>query len=229
VFANATRTEAGAATRTENITVGAVSAAIIGTPTATWIDGHNTRINVTTNAYTEAVWAVMPGTGQRVRLTRTNPATTGNRTWQVDAHDTITTGNIVIGVSNQDATNLNALTAQDTRTITRGVSGVTGAVHAVTHWNPNNTVGRRNQVVEFSVRTALHVDRLEVSSAHGLFWVEANSPRIASVTATERIWYIEMRISPGTPLHQQFTVTITAFQGGNVVGTATTPPTTVIE
>jgi len=92
VFANSVRADAGAATRTENVNVGATvsqRAAFVGTPSASWTGGtnnNNIRITATTNESTNSVWAVLPN-GNRASLNRTNSGVSGNRTWELNTWD----------------------------------------------------------------------------------------------------------------------------------------------
>ncbi|MCL1884107.1 MAG: hypothetical protein FWF81_10200, partial [Defluviitaleaceae bacterium] len=169
IFANSDRTETGAVTRTENITVGNVTTQIVGTPTAHWLAGQNNqlRINVTTNDQANSVWATLPD-GQRVQLSRQNSGT-GNRTWQADTwttfghgghHDPITgqwipaggTWNITIHASNQTGTNAPSDTSRNITTGWQGghQTGNLGVVYSISP-SAHQHIARGSSVT-FSVR-----------------------------------------------------------------------------
>jgi hypothetical protein len=223
VFANATRNEAGAATRNESINVGsAFNATIVGTPTAVRLEGNNTRINVTTNNHTETVWVVMPGSSTRHQLNRTNSGS-GDRTWSIELWDSLNSGDIVVHVSNATG-NINNLTADNTRAITRGNVSGTGHIISVNHWNNSSRNASRGGHTLFRVVTSPSVDRLEVrSSNHGRVEVIERQ----STHNNEREWYVEMSISNSAPVGGQVTFTVEAFVGSSRVDTRDLPATSI--
>ena len=222
IFANATRTETGAVTRTENINVGHnFDATIVGTPTATWVSGNNTRINVTTNQHAETVWAVMPGSNNRIQLNRTNSGS-GNRTWSIDTWDSSSSGNIIINVSSQTG-NINHLSADDTRTISRSGTSSSGSIISVAHWHNSNRDAARGGYTEFRIRTSVDVDRLEVFGTQG----EATRITRGHLSNNEREWSVEVRIFSNVPINSQVAFTVEAYVNNNLVDTRTLPLTTI--
>jgi len=118
VFANATDTATGAATRNENITVRQQRAEFTA-GTAHWSTGNNVTVEVTTNQWAERVW--VEHLGQRLELNRQNWGSTGNRTWRVEINNVSSaTSNLQVRASERtDAlnTNLNNLSADASRTV----------------------------------------------------------------------------------------------------------------
>ena len=232
IFANVTRTDTGAATRTEQITVGVSSAQIIGTPVATFVGniGNNlneTFVQVVTNQYAERVWAQMPGTGIRVELQRVSPITpTGNRTWTGLAQDTISSGNIVIGVSSQIG-HVNVLSPEDTRTIVRGVGGgVTGWIHSATHWSVSDQEARRNEDIDFRIRTSANVTELRL--AGGNAWLQFATPTNANVGNNEIEWLVRVRVGANAPNNNaMLTLSINAYVQNTRVSTHALPATII--
>jgi len=226
VFANSTRSADHAATRTENITVSHTTAQIVGTPTASWTNHNETLIHVTTNSYVQTVWAVMPGTGNRVQLNRTNTGS-GNRTWSIIAPDTVSTGNIVIGVSTQTG-HLNHLTAEDSRTITRtaGHHG-TGWVISSGFWPGTNNVAVRGNTVLFRVRTSASVTHLNVSGAHG--FLHSSPHRTIVNENNESEWMLEVTIAHTAPINQNVVFQVHAYSGGTRVDTHSLPSVNVVQ
>jgi hypothetical protein len=204
VFANTTRTETGAVTRTQNITVGTVAADIIGTPTAVW-NGTNTTINVTTNEHTETVWAVMQG-GNRVQLNRTNPGATGNRTWSAVAADTSTATNITIGVSNQTG-NVNNLVANNTRGVVR-----TSTNAHILSINPNRVqLVNRGNSVNFFITTAANTTITISGGAVGYLHQHMLQQTLADGT---RVWLVQIMAEQLVTAPQaNFVITATAPGG----------------
>jgi len=150
VFANTSRTETGAASRNEHITVGAVNAQIIGTPTAHWIDGNNRiRVQVTTNEAANSVWVMDPWSNQRRFLSRTSA---GANTWSVDITDgqfwgnnpwdqwdpwNNQWGNLVVHASSQTGSNA---PSQDSRNIsTPGWGGGNQGTGNIQNISPSGT------------------------------------------------------------------------------------------
>jgi hypothetical protein len=226
VFANATRTEANAATRTESITVGhGGSASIIGTPTAQQIGGNQTRIHVTTNGTTESVWAIMPGTNHRIALRRTNTGT-GNRTWSEDVQNIQEWGNIVIGVSSQSG-NINNLSADDSRTISHTSSGTgTGVIHSAVHWSNADREVRRGDTIQFRVTTSDHVTDLAITGANNAIdWTDVT--RLSLVSSNVREWRVTIYVTDTAPLGR-LEPTLRAFSGNNAMVDSMILPNTTI-
>ncbi|MCL1862957.1 MAG: hypothetical protein FWF78_05275 [Defluviitaleaceae bacterium] len=226
IFANATRNTDNAATRTENITVSHTTGQIIGTPTASWTHHHHsneTLIQVTTNSYVQTVWATMPGTGNRVQLSRTNSGT-GNRSWSVIATDTVSHGNIIINVSTTTG-NLNTLTAEDTRTITR-THGTTGSgwIHSSVVWPGTSTALSRGQSATFRVVTSPNITNLTVTGGHGTL---ARQPQRTLEHNNETEWLVEVIVGHNAPTGQNV-FQIGAYSGNSRVDTRSLPAITVV-
>jgi hypothetical protein len=157
VFANTSRVPEGAATRTESLIVVAASASIVAA-NAQWMGGaaNELRVQATTNSATQTVWAVLSN-GNRIQLTRTDTGT-GDRTWQAWLTN-VPAGNIVIHASRHTG-NINALSADDTRTVTwdGGQQGAGGWIQRVTPLNTHVSPG-----TELTLEVDTHVD---VTSAH---------------------------------------------------------------
>ena len=84
VFANATNTATGAATRNENVTVRTQNVAIVGTPAVNWVNWTNSNniwVEVTTNQFAQRVWVELPD-GRRPQLTLHSGLGTANRVWR---------------------------------------------------------------------------------------------------------------------------------------------------
>ena len=225
VFANATRTETGAATRSETITVGHGSASIVNTPTANWLGSDQIRINVTTNNLTESVWAIMPGTNNRVQLNRTNSGT-GNRTWSADVWSYETWGNILVGVSSSTG-NINNLNAEDSRTISNWQSGSnssTGSIRTVDHLTSADQNVGRGGTTEFRVRTSDYVTRLEVTG-NNVSGFTAIDPGYASGGVKD--WIVSVHVSHSATVNQALNLTVRAFSGNNQVDSRALPATMV--
>jgi hypothetical protein len=229
VFANSSRTETGAVQRTENITVAGGRATVINA-NASWVGNqwHDANITVTTNRYAQTVWAVMPVTGQRVQLSRTDSGT-GNRTWSTNATNVTHTGQIVIHVSSQQG-NIHALSADYTRNVSwTGVGGTgtaSGAIQNVTHNTISDQSAIRGGWVSFRVTTSLNVTGLEITGHHR----GPQTPHIflEQTTDNTRIWFVSVTIGDNAPLHGHVSFDIRALQSGAQVGTAITPMVSIV-
>jgi hypothetical protein len=224
VFANATRTETNAATRTESISVNQGSATIIGTPAISWLSGNQTRITVTTNSLTETVWAVMPGTNNRVALRRTNSGT-GNRTWSEDVWSSDPWGNITIGASSQTG-NLNSLSAEDSRTVSNmsGNNNTGGIIQSIDHLSSSDREVRRNSSTEFLVRTSGDVNRFEVIGNH----IDGINFRLNNtLSGSVQEWIITVFVAHNAPINQNLSLTLRAFSGNFQLDSRTMPSTMV--
>jgi hypothetical protein len=210
VFANSTRTETGAATRTENISVGHGGASIIGTPSAQRISSNLTRVNVTTNGTTESVWAIMPGTNHRVALRRTSTAT-GNRTWSEDVWTPEDWGNITIGVSSQSG-NINNLSSEDSRTISFSNTGTgTGtSIHSADHRSNADREVRRGDIVEYRIITTDYVNSLSVTGNH-VYWFGFTT--FNTLSNNRREWIVSVEVSHNHPVNQNFAPVVHAHTG----------------
>jgi len=237
VFANSTRTETGAATRNETITVGGSGsgsgnnwsdgdAQIIGTPTARLVGGDTTRIEVTTNRYAETVWATLPG-NQRISLHRTNSGT-GNRTWETEAWDISSHGSILISVSSVRG-NINNLHADDTRTVNRSSWGNdwgSGQIFRTAHWSggTGSRNVRRGREAEFRVTTSTDVTIIDVNHQHGIV---RDAYRVGGSSGGEQEWFLAVEIRNSAPNTVHFTVE--AFVGSSRVDTRQLPPINVTD
>lgn len=215
IFANSTRNADNAVTRTQNITVAQATAQIIGTPTATggvW-DGQfwnqQTTINVTTNAHAQTVWAVMPG-GNRVQLNRTDSGT-GNRTWAATVHDPNLGATIVIGVSNQTG-NVNNLSADDTRTITR--TGFAGGGN-ILHTQAAQTQVARGTDVTFWITTTTNVNGISVPNVPGVGTLVAGPT--STIQGNQIVWTVTMRIDAGAAQNSWTNFTVHALFNNQIV------------
>lgn len=117
VFANITNENAGAATRTEQITVQQQTAQILNPTTARWagdvsVTGWRTIIvEATTNSATEHAWVRLPnGTTQSMSRTGTG---TGNRTWRVEIFDVGNISSLEVHVSDAGG----SWTSRDSRSV----------------------------------------------------------------------------------------------------------------
>ena len=192
VFANNTRTETGAARRTERITVGGTSwgygdARIVGTPSAV-NDGNGVMIEATTNRYAERVWATLPG-GRRVELHRIGTGT-GNRTWEVWATN-VSSGTITVSATTQVSGTLNNLTADDTRNATRttGTTG-TGRIISGEHWSGSEV--DTGDTIDFRIRTDRNVHDLFIEGTHVRSYSIVSGPTLR--TNNEYEWRVRVRI-----------------------------------
>lgn len=233
VFANNARTEEGAARRTESITVGAVNAQIIGTPTASFIDGGNNRFRVTatTNEAANSVWIVMPWTNERRYLARTDSGS-GNRTWTVDVWDAnwfhhqdhhFHTQSLTVHASSGTGT---GVSSQDSRTITTsgwGWGGSGSGIQSITPSAVQSVPSAGGGTRQFTVQVWG-----VVGSGTGL-WASSNIAGIsASVSAGHdiggglRSYVVNVIVAPGTPVgnhtiwlnthhghHQNITINVT--------------------
>ena len=118
VYANATNSATGAATRTEQITVQQHNVAILSPTTARWTDDwwadswRGVVVEVTTNQFAEHVWVTLPS-GNNHSLSRVSGSGTSNRTWRVEITNV---GNIsTLQVHASDVTN--SWTARDSRSV----------------------------------------------------------------------------------------------------------------
>lgn len=131
VYANATNTTTGAATRTENLTVQAHNVAILSPTTARW--GHqewwvtggwnSVVVEVTTNQFAEHVWVQLPN-GNTHSLSRISGTGTANRTWRAEITNVGNISSLQVHASNVSGT----WSSQDSRTLT-----ITGHYHGHGH------------------------------------------------------------------------------------------------
>jgi hypothetical protein len=115
IFANATNENAGAATRTEQITVGQNNALILNPTTARWTDTwsgswRGVVVEVTTNQFAEQVWVRLPN-GTTHSLSRVTGSGVNNRTWRVEISDVGNATSLEVHVSDASG----SWTARDTR------------------------------------------------------------------------------------------------------------------
>jgi len=227
VFANATRVEAGAATRNVSVTVGGTGgndwddgdAQIVGTPRATWVDRDTTRIDVTTNRYAETVWVTVPGDNRRFVLERMNSGT-GNRTWSTEVWD-IRSGNIVVSASSSRG-NVNNLTAESTRTI-RAEDADDGYIISVAREVGVSRNLRIGDWAEFRVVTSTEVDDLEVTGSGGR--LQHNDMFFAdNRNRNERTWYVPVLIQSG---RGDTNFTVRAYVGNTRVDSRVLPAFTI--
>ncbi|MDR0273390.1 MAG: hypothetical protein LBI27_08760 [Clostridiales bacterium] len=212
VFANTTRTETGAASRNENISVGTWNASIVGTPTASWITSSTLRITVTTNQHAESVWVVVPGNSNRVELTRTNSGS-GNRTWSVDTWSGSTSsGTISVGVSSQTG-NVHNLSADDTRSIWSTTNNSSAQILNI---SPSRSQSiHSGGIAEFRVTTSSDVHTLQASGWGSNFTVETYRNRTLNDGTIE--WLVWAQPLTGqTTSSTTFTITARNNNGQNV-------------
>lgn len=84
VFANTTNNAAGAVSRNESVTVRTQNVAIVGTPTARWVNhthSNSVWVEVTTNQFVQRVWVELSD-GNRPQLTHHSGHGTANRVWR---------------------------------------------------------------------------------------------------------------------------------------------------
>jgi hypothetical protein len=223
VFANANRTTTGAVQRTENVSVGFVNASIISA-NATWLSGNDIRINATTGREAATVWVTLAD-GRRVQLHETTTTATGNRTWETWASN-VPAGNMVVSVSSQVG-NINALSADDTRTVNWSGhhQGGGGVIFGITHSNPANPPINRGSSVTFHVRTAVHVDNLVVgTTTHG----HVTNIHRGDAINNERLWTIHVSIPHNAPVTNHAVWNVTAVAGGSHLATLSTPVTVIV-
>lgn len=220
IFANATRTETNAATRTETITVGGHgSALIVGTPTAEWTNNDNLRITVTTNNQAERVWATMPN-GNRVQLHRTNSGS-GNRNWSIDTWTSTSSGNIVIGVSTSTG-NINNLNPDDTRTISTWGSSSSGHIFWAEH--EGSTTVSRGSSIFFTVRTTSEINDVAITGT-GVQSSQVVGNWI-SIGSNQREWTIRVNIHSNANLGN-FRFHVDALRNGSFMDTVQLVNTTI--
>lgn len=218
VFANTTRTDSNASTRTENVTVNQGGATIIGTPTVSWLSGNQTRVSVTTNHMAETVWVIMPGTNNRVSLRRTDSGLS-NRTWSEDVWSSDPWGNITVGASSQTG-NLNSLTAEDSRNVSHTTSNnynnFGGIIESIDHLSFADRDVRRGQSTEFLVRTSSDVNSFTVTGSY----VDGINFRINNTLSNHaKEWIVTVFIAYNAPINQNLSLTLNAFSGHSGGGT----------
>ena len=102
VHANNTDTFAGAATRSEHVTVRANNARILNA-SASWVEGtsNSVYVQVTTNQFGGRVWIELPD-GRRPMLTHQSGTGPNNRIWSAEVHDIAHLNNLQVRVSENE-------------------------------------------------------------------------------------------------------------------------------